>query len=332
MKMLLLLLVALGARAEEPKFLSLSSDAASYEVGERAALFFEAKYKPAGEEYVFQAKFDGKELNVVPLTDSLAAAISPKLEAGNHSLEGLLHQQKREMAQSFEKTIAYYHVENVNLRVRLRQEVEEGRRQQILQSIAANDARIKAAEDALEKNRKFVQIQQMVVPVTEASIAAIPDSMILQADRTPATYHVGEAATFFVHLNSLFNGPEGKEEPVFSATVLGNPVLAHALGERDFSFSPAPFTASDLGEGAFAVNLQVRPKKRADRLRKALTAAWEKRDEYVHAMEDAPDLFGKRYYELKLEALNAISGAFTGQLNAILKPVDAESLSFSVSE
>jgi hypothetical protein len=328
----LLATVALPALAAEPQFLRIQPDQSEYVVGSRAIVFGYVDRLPteSTKELFISMRVGGEPVNAIRLSDKLVVALPKRFEAaGNHSVESNVFLQDKTEILDLEQSASFYQAQINALLLKLERENDPDAKELIEAEIAASRQKYSAISRQISDARALVEVatkQVLVSPAFRLAPSAIMDVTI---DRDPAVYSVGEFANFTVHINSLFNGPDGPREPVVKATIGSYPLAPEISGET-FNFTSPLFSMEDIGAREFEATYFIRPKAQADTLRNASQLALLEKSKLETQLGNSASPKERAYLESKIADLNRVITAIGDQLEEILVEVDAGSVEFTV--
>ena len=322
-----------------PDFLSIKSDKAAYTIGERAILLAEIKIHPSNPDYeiYIESSYGGQAIKTVRISRDFAVAVTPVFAAaGSSDWVVDAYFQDKSLAADLNATIAFYESERCALEKFLAAETDPVRRGMLQAQIDRDAAIVSDARVQLAANRRKVETQTLAVPVggsvPQPPAPPVPGTapLIIEKDGQGCGYHVGDHATFFVHVMSAFEGPDGPEESIVTGRI-GAVVLSGAQSSaREFTFTSAAFTAQDMGERTFEATLYIRSKARASSLRDAIAKAATRRAQYIALRDETEDPLSKAYYQREIDDLTDVLSVFHERLESMKTLVGTRTLGFCV--
>lgn len=156
----------------------------------------------------------------------------------------------------------------------------------------------------------------------------------IYTDNVENSFEVGEQAVFFAEVLTDFQYHSGNAEIVVEAEIVGFPLIklkATKISETYYSFVSTELKESDIGRRYIQVQLKTRPKKEAERIRRAIKANGEMIIEEIIKRDDATSEEMREYHQLQVEKISVLNESLFDQLEKMLVPVGGPSeLSFYV--
>lgn len=143
----------------------------------------------------------------------------------------------------------------------------------------------------------------------------------IYTDNVENTFEVGEQAVFFAEVLTDFDYPSGEAELVLEAVIVGHPPIklkTTKISETFYSFISPKLTKTDVGSRYVQIQLKIRPKKEADRIRHAIKANGELIIEEIVKRDNSTSEGMREYHQLRIDRLNFLNESLFDHLKKLL--------------
>lgn len=146
----------------------------------------------------------------------------------------------------------------------------------------------------------------------------------IYTDNVENRFEVGAPANIFVELMTDIELPNGESEIELDGVIVGFPSIPLEMTKISNSlylFVSPNFKITDVGERYFQIQLKIRSKKTADRIKTAIQANVVSIDQNTIAMNSTSNEELKASYQRDITRLTAMNASLTKQLNSLFAPM-----------
>lgn len=146
----------------------------------------------------------------------------------------------------------------------------------------------------------------------------------IYTDNVENRFEVGDEAKIFVELLTDFDLPNGESEIAMIGKIIGFPPIelkATQINKNFFSFISPILKITDVGERYFQVQLKVRSKKTANRIKKAIKANDINIRDNTIARNATTDEYVRSEYQREIDRITNLNTALMLKLDSLFAPM-----------